>query len=74
MAKITIVAANVKRLLQEKNISQKEFAAMHHYEYKKLNNKLNGYESIYPEDVTFFYNALNCDANELFKAPKQETA
>lgn len=44
MNKPTIVAVNVKKLLKAKQMSQKEFATVTGYDYKKLNNKLNGYE------------------------------
>lgn len=40
---------------------------------RSINNKLNGYESIYPEDIVFFYSALGCDVNKLFE-PVEETA
>jgi transcriptional regulator with XRE-family HTH domain len=73
MNKPTIVAVNVKKLLKSKQMSQKEFATVTGYDYKKLNNKLNGYESIYPEDIVFFYSALGCDVNKLFE-PVEETA
>lgn len=73
MNKPTIVAVNVKKLLKSKQMSQKEFATVTGYDYKKLNNKLNGYESIYPEDIVFFYSALGCDVNKLFE-PVEETS
>lgn len=73
MNRPTIVAYNVKRLLRERKISQKNFAELNGISYKKLNNKLNGYESVYPEDIVFFYNSLDCDVNELFK-PRAESA
>lgn len=67
MNRPTIVAMNVKKLLSAKKMSQKDFAVVTGYGYKKLNNKLNGYESIYPEDIICFYNALGCDVNKLFE-------
>lgn len=67
MNKPTIVAVNVKKLLLAKNMSQKDFAVATGYDYRKLNNKLNGYESIYPEDIICFYSTLGCDVNKLFE-------
>lgn len=68
MRKSNIVADNVKRIFNERKITQKEFCAAHGLNYKNINNKLNGYVFIVPEDIEMFCAYLGVDANELFKS------
>lgn len=65
-----IVAPNVKAIIKDKCLKQSAVAEKAGYTRQQLNAMLNGRKIIKDVDVLRIANALNVDANTLFK---QET-
>ena len=70
---LTIIGKNVKRIINERNIKQKDAAALCGYSAKVFSNMLNGYLTIRDTDIINIKRGLNVDYNELFE-PLAESA
>lgn len=67
-----IVAPNVEVLITEKCLKQSAVAKKAGYSIQQFNAMLRGRRVIRDIDVLKIMLALDVDANELFKLPKQE--
>ncbi len=64
---LTIIGNNVKRIISERNIKQKDAAALCGYSAKTFSNMLNGYLAIRDTDIVNIKHGLDVEYNELFK-------
>ena len=62
----TIIGKNVKRIIKQRNIKQKDVAGICGYDPKVFSNMLNGYLTIRDSDIIKIKNGLNVGYNELF--------
>ena len=68
----SIIAKNVKDIMQEKCFKQSLVAQKAGYPYKTYSNMLNGRKIITDVDVMKIANALGVEPNELYGINKQE--
>lgn len=64
--KITIVAKNAKRIIDNKGLKQLAVAKRMGIEYRTFNNMLNGRKIITADDVELLVKALEITPNDLF--------
>ena len=63
---LTIIGKNVKRIINERNIKQKDAAALCGYSAKTFSNMRNGYLTIRDTDIVKIKRGLDVEYNELF--------
>ena len=67
----TLVGKNVKRIIKNRNVRQKDIAIACGYDPKKFSNMLNGYMTIKDTDIKRIKNGLGVEYNELFKCTNE---
>lgn len=64
---LTIIGKNVKRIIKERKIKQKDAAALCGYPAKVFSNMLNGYLTIKDVDIVKIKHGLDVEYNDLFE-------
>ena len=65
-AKKSIVAEQLKKIIDDRGLKQKKVAEILGYDYRTFNNMLNGYKMITTDDVIIIATKLGVEPNQLY--------
>ena len=65
-AKRSIVAEQLKKIIDDRGLKQKKVAEILGYDYRTFNNMLNGYKMITTDDVIIIATKLGVEPNQLY--------
>ena len=65
-AKKSIVAEQLKKIIDDRGLKQKKVAEILGYDYRTFNNMLNGYKRITTDDVIIIATKLGVEPNQLY--------
>ena len=65
-AKKSIVAEQLKKIIDDRGLKQKKVAEILGYDYITFNNMLNGYKMITTDDVIIIATKLGVEPNQLY--------